>query len=221
MLNTKSLREQVYDYLRDQINNRKMLPGAFINLNQLSAQLGISKTPLRDAIIQLEIEGFVTILPRRGVTVKKLTLEEIKDAYEIVGALEGSVILHIFDKIKSSHVTQLEKLNTAQLNALEREDYDGYYKSNLDFHGVFLNLSENKTLLQMLTPFKQRLYDFPRRGYLKEWELNNCHEHDQFIDLIKQKDPQGAARIIRDVHWSYPVQEKFIRRFYKNANGNI
>ena len=220
MLNTKSLREQVYDYLRDEINSRKILPGEFINLNQLSEQLGISKTPLRDAIIQLEIEGFVTILPRRGVTVKKLSLDEIKDAYEIVGALEGSVILSVFDKINSSHITQMEKLNSAQLDALKREDYDSYYKSNLAFHGVFLNLSENKTLLQMITPFKQRLYDFPRRGYLKEWELNNCNEHGQFIELIKQKDRKGAASMIRDVHWSYAVQEKFIRRFYKNANGN-
>jgi DNA-binding GntR family transcriptional regulator len=220
MLNMKSLREQVYDYLRDEINNRKILPGASLNLNQISEQLGISKTPLRDAIIQLEIEGFVTILPRRGVTVKKLTLAEVKDAYEVVGALEGSVILNVFDKIESSHVTQMEKLNSAQREALEREDYDSYYKANLAFHGVFLNLSENKTLLQMITPFKQRLYDFPRRGYVKEWELNNCNEHQKFIELIKQKDRQGAAGVIRDVHWSFAVQEKFIRRFYKNANGN-
>lgn len=221
MLNTKSLREQVYEYLRSEIHNQKLLPGAFINLKALSERLGISKTPLRDAIIQLEIEGFVTIFPRRGVTVKKLTLDEIKDAYEIVGTLEGSVLINIFNKIKTSHIAQMEKLNTAQLAALEREDYDSYYKSNLNFHGIFLNLSENKTLLQMLIPFKQRLYDFPRRGYLKEWELNNCNEHAQFIELIKQKDQNGAAHMIRDVHWSFAVQEKYIRRFYKNANGSI
>ena len=94
MLNTKSLREQVYEYLRDEIQNGNLLPGATINPNEISKQLGISKTPLRDAIIQLEIEGFVTILPRRGVTVKKLTLQEIKDSYEIVGALEASVIMN-------------------------------------------------------------------------------------------------------------------------------
>jgi DNA-binding GntR family transcriptional regulator len=150
-----------------------------------------------------------------------LTLDEIKDAYEVVGALEGSVILNNFDKIKSSHIIQMEKLNSAQLTALEHEDYDSYYRSNLDFHGVFLSLSENQTLLQMITPFKQRLYDFPRRGYLKEWEQNNCNEHEQFIELIKQKDRKGAARMIRDVHWSFAVQEKFIRRFYKNAHGSI
>ena len=217
MLNTKSLREQVYEYLRDQIHTHKLLPGTFIDLKALSKQLGISKTPLRDAIIQLEIEGFVTIFPRRGVTVKKLTLEEVKNAYDIVGALEGSVILNVFDKFKPVHIAQMEKLNAAQLAALESKDYDRYYKSNLEFHGVFLNLSENKTLLQMITPFKQRLYDFPRRGYIRQWELNNCNEHQQFIDFIKQKDPDGAVRIIRDVHWSFAVQEKFIRQFYQNS----
>jgi DNA-binding GntR family transcriptional regulator len=220
MLNTKSLREQVYEYLRDEIHNHKLLPDAFINLNELSQQLGISKTPLRDAIIQLEIEGFVTIFPRRGVTVKRLTLNEIKDAYEIVGALEGSVILEIFDKIKSTHIETMEKLNAEQLAALKCKEYHNYYKLNLDFHGTFLNLSENETLLHMVTPFKQRLYDFPRRGYIKEWELNNCNEHDQFIELIKKKDRIGAASIMRDVHWSFGVQEKFIRRFYKNAKSD-
>ncbi len=221
MLNTKSLREQVYEYLRDEIQNRKLLPGSTINLNKISQQLGISKTPLRDAIIQLEIEGFVTILPRRGVTVKKLSLQEIKDSYEIVGALEGSVILNEFDKITDVHISRMEKLNAEQKAALENEDYDSYYKLNLDFHNVFNNLSGNKTLMHLITPFKQRLYDFPRRGYIKEWELNNCDEHHQFIDLLKKKDREGAARLMRDVHWSYAVQEKYILQFYDNVNGNL
>ena len=221
MLNTKSLREQVYEYLRVEIQNRNLLPGSTINPNEISKQLGISKTPLRDAIIQLEIEGFVTILPRRGVTVKKLTLQEIKDSYEIVGALEGSVILNEFQKISAAHVSQMEKLNAEQKVALGNEDYDSYYMLNLDFHNIFNSLSDNKTLMQLITPFKQRLYDFPRRGYIKQWEMNNCDEHHQFIELVKKKDQEGAARIMRDVHWSYARQEKYILQFYENVNGNL
>ena len=219
MLNTKSLREQVYEYLRDEINNRKLLPGSTININAISQHLGISKTPLRDAIIQLEIEGFVTILPRRGVTVNKLTLKDIKDSYEIVGALEGSVILNVFDRIGEQHISSMEKLNAKQIKALDRKDYDHYYKLNLDFHNVFLDLSDNKSLRRIVRPYKQRLYDFPMRGYIKEWELNNFKEHDQFIELIKKKDRRGAVRIMKDVHWSFKVQEKYIRQFYPNANG--
>lgn len=219
MLNTKSLREQVYEYLRDEINNRKLLPGATININEISQQLGISKTPLRDAIIQLEIEGSVTILPRRGVKVKKLSLQEVKDSYQIVGALEGSIIIDVFERIGESRISRMEKLTAKQIKALERKEYDSYYKLNLAFHNVFLDLSENKSLKNIVTPYKQRLYDFPRRWYIKEWELNNCKEHDQFIELIKKKDRLGAAAIIRDVHWSFKVQEKYIRQFYPNANG--
>jgi DNA-binding GntR family transcriptional regulator len=218
MLNTKSLREQVYEYLRDEISNRKILPGATININAISQHLGISKTPLRDAIIQLEIEGFVTILPRRGVKVKKLSLQEIKDSYQIVGALEGTVIIDVFERIGKSHISRLEKLNAKQIKALDRKEYDRYYKLNLDFHSVFLDLSDNKTLKSIVMPAKQRLYDFPRRGYIKEWELNNLKEHNQFIELIKKKDRLGAAAIIRDVHWSFKVQEKYIRQFYPTAN---
>ena len=221
MLNTKSLREQVYEYLRDEIQNGNLLPGSTINPNEISKQLGISKTPLRDAIIQLEIEGFVTILPRRGVTVKKLTLQEIKDSYEIVGALEASVIMNEFDKITATHISQMEKLNTDQKAALENEDYDKYYRLNLDFHNIFNSLSDNKTLMQLIMPFKQRLYDFPRRGYIREWEMNNCDEHHQFIELVKKKDRMRAANLMRDVHWSYAVQEKYILQFYENANGKL
>ena len=112
----------------------------------------------------------------------------------------------------------MEKLNARQIVALNRKDYDNYYKLNLDFHNVFLDLSENKSLKSLVRPYKQRLYDFPRRGYIEEWELNNCKEHDQLIELIKKKDRLGAAELLRDVHWSFPVQEKYIRRFYPNAD---
>jgi DNA-binding GntR family transcriptional regulator len=85
----RSLREQVYQYLRAEMQNGRITPGKYLRLNRMSEQLGISKTPLRDAIIRLECEGFVTILPRRGVLMNRMTLQDVKDAYEIVGALEA------------------------------------------------------------------------------------------------------------------------------------
>lgn len=219
LLITKSLREQVYEYLRDEINKHEILPGSTINLNELSQKLGISKTPLRDAIIQLEIEGFVTILPRRGVIVKKMTLQEVKDSYTIVGALESAVLLEVFNSIDESHISRMQELNDLQVDALQKEEYERYYRYNLDFHNVFLDLSDNRPLKNVIMPLKQRLYDFPRRGYIREWELNNCREHEQFIDDIRKKDPRAAAGLLRDVHWSFTVQEQNIRKFYRNANG--
>lgn len=210
----KSLREQVYEYLRDEMNRGALTPGSTINLNDMSRRLGISKTPLRDALIQLECEGFVTINPRRSVIVNKLSLEEIRHAYDIAGVLEGVAVQSAFPKFGQSPIGEMERLNEEMRAAIKGEDFDRYYQLNLSFHDVFLNLSGNEMLRRIIMPLKQRLYDFPRRGYIKEWELRNCEEHDAFIQCIKEGDCEGAVKIIRDVHWSFSAQEDFLRSFY-------
>jgi len=210
----KSLREQVYEYLRDEMNRGNLTPGSSINLNGMSQRLGISKTPLRDALIQLECEGFVTILPRRCVVVNTLSLDNIRHAYETAGALEGAVIEWVFAKFDDSHIATMKALNQEMRAAINRGAFDSYYRLNLSFHDVFLNLSDNHLLRRLIMPIKQRLYDFPRRGYLVEWELRNCDEHQMFIECIEKKDCAGAVGVIKDLHWSFAAQEDFIRRFY-------
>jgi len=214
MLNLTSLREQVYLYLREQMHNGKLLPGSTIDLNEISKQLGISRTPLRDALIRLECEGFVQILPRRGVRVAALTLQDVKELYEIIGTLEGGVIETHFDHLDAECISRMEDLNQRMREAMKKEDFNSYYELNLDFHNVFLDLSDNVKLRELLDSLKRRLYDFPRRSYIKDWELQNCDEHDQFIGRIKAGDCKGAVRIMRDVHWSYEAQERHIKRFY-------
>jgi DNA-binding GntR family transcriptional regulator len=210
----KSLREQVYEYLRDEMNKGALTPGSTINLNEMSSRLGISKTPLRDALIQLECEGFVTILPRRSVVVNQLTIEDIRQAYETAGALEGSAVQSAFHKFEPHHIAEFERLNREMRSAIEGGDFDRYYQLNLSFHDVFLDLSGNEMLRRIVMPIKRRLYDFPRRGYIKEWELSNCEEHDAFIQCVKEGDREEAVKVIRDLHWSFAAQEDFLRRFY-------
>lgn len=217
ILDVSSLREQVYAYLRAEISRGHILPGTYINLKEISRQLGISTTPLRDAIIQLECEGFVTILPRRGVLVKRLTLEEIRDYLQIIGALEASVFLTVFPRLQAMHIDKMDRLNGQMITALKKEDFDSYYHLNIDFHDIILELSTNQTLHQVITPMKQRLYDFPPRTYITEWELINCNEHSQFIELIRRDEPQAAAGLWKDRHWSFEHHEKYIRRFYSDA----
>ena len=192
----------------------ELAPGATLNLNEISRKLGISKTPLRDALIQLEAEGFVTILPRKGVMVNKLTLDDVREFYEILGALEASVVLDVFHQITPDHIRKMKTLNQAQKEALEREDYGRYYRLNLEFHGIFLDLCGNRTLMRLITPLKQRLYDFPRHRYNVAWEKRNCAEHDLFIEFIEAGDREGAARFMKYRHWSYTFQEEQIRKFH-------
>lgn len=215
ILNVKSLREQVYEYIRDEMVAGRIEPKTTLNLNQISEHLGVSKTPLRDALIRLEVEGFVTIMARRGVMVNALTLQNVKDFYQICGALEGEVVKAVFERLRGPQTAAMRRLNAEMRAAIEGEDFDMMYRLNLRFHDVFLNLSENTAIRPILMPLKQRLYDFQRRPYVKEWEMRNSREHDRLIDAIQAGDRSEAVRLLRDVHWSFAAQEDYIRTFHR------
>lgn len=215
VLQLRSLREQVYEYLRDAINRGELDAGSFLDQKLLSETLGISKTPLRDALIQLETEGFVSILPRRGVVVNELTLEDIRHIYEIVGALEGVALVSVAGNLGAAELDPMRSLNRQMIAAVEAGDFDTYYAGNLAFHNVFLGLSKNRSLVRTVENLKHRLYDFPRRErFVAEWESSSTREHAAFLDLLDQEDIRGAADYLRDVHWSFEIQEPFILRYY-------
>jgi DNA-binding GntR family transcriptional regulator len=218
LLNIRSLKEQVYEYLREAMRRGEILPRSVIDMEETSKKLGVSKTPLRDALLQLEMEGFVAILPRRKVVVNDLTLKDIKNSYEIIGALESTALLQAFDRIKEPEVRELEGLNEEMREAVERDDFDLYYEKNLAFHEVFLCRCGNESLIKIVTTLKKRLYDFPRRqGWVKEWERTSVGEHAGLIALIKSRNRKEAVAHVRDVHWSFEVQEKFIAKYYSKA----
>ncbi len=214
-LNLKSLRGQVYEYLRDAINRGDLKPGAFIDQNSLSTEMGISRTPLRDALIQLEVEGFVSILPRRGVVVNRLDEDTVRRLYEIIGALEGAAVVAVYDQLARQDFARLRTLNADMVVAIDAGDFDRYYTLNLEFHDTFLGRSDNDALVRTVRTCKQRLYDFPRAPkFVPEWELRSTAEHAEFLDLLEAGDVRLAADYLRDVHWGFAVQRPFVRQCY-------
>ncbi|WP_459916837.1 GntR family transcriptional regulator [Desulfocicer niacini] len=220
-LKVLSLSEQVYQYLREQMNSGVFLPGSTINIGKIADQLGISKTPLRDALILLELEGFVTILPRRGVRVNALTLQDVKHIYELVGPLEASIVQNCFDMITPAHIDKMEALNEKMLREIEENNYECFFQSNLEFHNVYVDLSDNVLIKKTILPVKQHLYDFPSRIYISDWERRNCKDHLDFIECLKKGDCNGAASVLKDVHWSYTVQEDYIVKFHTMRSRDI
>jgi len=211
----KSLREQVYSFLRGQMNDGSVKPGEFLNLADMAKSLGISKTPLRDALFQLEAEGFVRIFPRRGVMVRNLDLPQIANLYEIIGSLESTAIVNNASKFRKMDIEKMDELNREMSLALKRNHFDTFYTKNLAFHDTYIDMSQNLDLIQMLRIYKQRLYDFPRKkGFVKQWEIDSVGEHSQLVELLKNGDFEGAASFVRDVHWSYAVQERYIKKYY-------
>jgi DNA-binding GntR family transcriptional regulator len=218
---TRSLREEVYEFLREAMNQGRLRPGNYLNLNALAEELGTSRTPLRDALLRLESEGFVQIQNRKGVRIAELTLDAVRNIYEIVGGLESAALTSVSEWITPATVAEMERLNREMSRALDDEDFERYYDANLAFHDAYLGLSRNEELIRRIHCLKQRLYDFPRlKGFVPEWERASIGEHQAVVDLLAEGSFVQAADYLRDVHWSYTYQEPFIRRYYAAVNGD-
>jgi DNA-binding GntR family transcriptional regulator len=216
LLRTRSLREQVYDHLRQEMARGGLRIGGFLDLDRLAAQLGISRTPLREALLQLSHEGFVTILPRRGFRLEPLTADDIRHFYEIIGALEASVLRAVGHRLGPAGLARMRQLNEGMARAVAEDDFDRYYELNLAFHEAYLGLSDNQRLRATVGSLKQRLYDWPRRrGFVKAWEEHSVsHEHARLLELLEAGDVAGAAAHLQDVHWSFEIQKDFIHAYY-------
>ncbi|MCX6556138.1 MAG: FCD domain-containing protein [Candidatus Aminicenantes bacterium] len=133
----------------------------------------------------------------------------------MIGALESAALQEAFPKLGSAGIKKMEALNRQMQAAIATGDFDLFYEKNLLFHDCVIEPCANKTMARVIGNLKKRLYDFPRqRQWIKEWEESSIREHQEIVDFLAAGDPAAAALFLRDVHWSYEVQEKYIRKYY-------
>ncbi len=200
IINRNLVRTQVYDHLRRQMANGNMQPGSIIESKKLMKDLAVSQTPLREAFLQLQADGFVTIMPQRGVKINALNWEDIKEIYEIIGGLESRVIISVFDRIGHSEIAKMKQINEEMLKVNPRENLYKYYDKNIEFHRAYLNLCENNRIIDLINKHRQLLFDFAKRDYGRKWEKDNYLEHLEIIKLIEKGDAKKTAEYIRDMH---------------------
>ena len=200
---TQLLRQQVYDHLRRALKSETLKPGNTIRINPLSEELGISRTPLRDALLQLQAEGFVTFLPQRGILINEVAEKDIRDIYEMLGALDSRCMLSVFSRIGSEEISKMKTINEGMILQVKKQAYHAYFNLNTNFHNVYLNLSDNTLLLNQLNILRQRLFDFGTKGdWINKVQQLNYQEHLKLIDLIEAGNANITADFIRDVHCS-------------------
>jgi len=210
----ETLRKQVYKHLRKEMANGNLLPGNAVSLKDICEKLHISTQPLRDALIRLEAEGFVSIYPRSRVIIKSLDINEIRYLFEIIGALEMVLLESSFETFKDSDIVSMEKLNQEMRKAVENGDYIAFSKPHWDFHNLFIELSDNYIAKKIINPMKLRLWNAPRRRFHKAWELMACDEHEQITKSIKSRNLSDALRVIKQSHWSFSYNEEYLRWVY-------
>ena len=127
-----------------------MKPGMFVSINQIMKNLDLSRTPLRDALLQLQTEGFVTFLPQRGIRINELSQQDIEDMYEMLGALDSRVLLSVFHLVGTTDIEKMKKLNQDMLENISDFNFNRYWDLNIAFHNTYLNLSSNIPILHQI-----------------------------------------------------------------------
>jgi DNA-binding GntR family transcriptional regulator len=194
------LRTQVYEFLRNELKEEKLKPGKFISINQLMTELGISRTPLRDALLVLQTEGFVTFLPQRGIRINELSQQDIEDLYEMLGALDSRALLSVVNKIGFREINQMKDINHEMMENIEGTKFSRYWDLNTAFHNVYLSLSLNIPLLNQVNIIRQRLFEFGKKDWSGKMRQMNYDEHLVLIKLIEEREAIEAADFMRDVH---------------------
>lgn len=198
--NAYLLRSQVYEYLRNQLKDGQLTPGMFVSINQMMKNLGLSRTPLRDALLQLQTEGFVTFLPQRGIRINELTQQDIEDMYEMLGALDSRVLLSVYPRIGTVEIERMKTLNRKMMQNISDSNFSQYWDLNTAFHHTYLNLSANVTILNHIHIIRQRLFEFGKKDWSRKMREMNHREHLTMIELFEKGDAVEAADYMRDVH---------------------
>ena len=194
------LRTQIYEYLRLELKEENLIPGMFVSMNQIMKHLNISRTPLRDALLQLQSEGFVTFLPQRGIRINELTQKDIENMYEMLGALDSRILLAVFEKIGKHEIEQMKQINKEMEESLDEENFMRYWNLNTAFHNVYLDLSSNTLILYHINIVRQRLFEFSKKDWSFRRKQVIHREHETLIELIEKGDAITAADFMRDQH---------------------
>lgn len=206
LTNYMSLKDHVYNYISDKINDGSLKPDDKINEQQIADALHISRTPIREALIQLASDGFLENTPRRGFRVQFLDLKRVQELYEIIGILDGRAAYKAVDLIEDEDLKTMKFLANSMDIAIEQGMSTKYYELQIQFHNTYLNLYDNNELILLLNKLKNT---FLRKYYVFNDSNNEMQilkatnlEHHEIIRLFKENKKEELECYIRDVHWN-------------------
>lgn len=198
--NHKPLREMVYDSLKMQILTGKIVPGTRMMEIELAEEMGVSRTPIREAIRKLEKEGLVTIEPRRGAYASTITTSDIIDILEVRQDLEGLAGSFAAKSMDEDELAELVEVSRLYNDAVKEGNVADMIEYDTRFHKVIVDSCENKILVNMIEQLQEMVLRF-RYIYYDDFRRASKMpaEHECIVAAIKTRDG-AAARSGIDKH---------------------
>ena len=194
------LRDVVFNTLRQAILRGELQPGERLMEIQLAQRLGVSRTPVREAIRKLELEGLVLMIPRRGAEVAEITRQDLEDVLEVRAALEELAVKDACEHITDEQLQDLKKAANEFKRSLEGTDLVACAEADIHFHEIIYAATNNKRLVQMLNNLREQMYRY-RMENLKDKRTYRTlvEEHDAIRRALKKHDKEKAGAAI-NVH---------------------
>ncbi len=207
--------ESAYNKLRDAIIQGVLKQGERLIEKDICERFSVGRTPLREAIRQLQMEGFVEVLPRKGATIKRISIDDLENIYDLLALLEGHATKNAFQNIQKKEYRKLSELHKELSQILKRKDYNAWKEVNKNFHQIFVHASNNSYLISTATNLRSIVYQHAFIGLSNPENIGKFHKaHCEIMLTFKGNSPQKAAkameRHIRDVGAEVV---KFLKRF--------
>ncbi|QUH19683.1 GntR family transcriptional regulator [Alkaliphilus sp. B6464] len=193
--NYKPLREIVFEYLRQSILDGKLEPGKRLMEIQMAEQLGVSRTPVREAIRKLELEGLVVMVPRRGAYVADVSIKDVLEVLEVRMVLEGLAASLAAERMSDDEINELISVCDEFKSYYEEDNIEGMIQKDVEFHDRIFSSTGNNKLNQISQGLREQIYRFRVRyisRYNKAKEL--VDEHQALLDAICNRDPDKAYK---------------------------
>lgn len=192
------MRDEIADVLKKAIIQGALRPGTRIYEQGVVQNLGVSRTPVREALVKLEHEGLVTNDTRKGAVVAGISKKDLSEIYPIVGALESLAASMAVPRIGSKELSTLRDLNERMAKLAQAGRSTEFMEVNIRFHESFLLRSQNKRLCDLIFGGSFQLAHYRTVSLVsRERMLESVKEHEKIIDAFARKDPRAVESLVK------------------------
>jgi len=195
----KPLRELVLEAIREAIINGTLKPRERLMEIQLAEELGVSRTPVREALRKLELEGFIVMLPRKGAYVADISFKDIADIFEIRAALESLAAGLAAERITDEELEELERNLVEKAEAIISNDLEKLVEVDTKFHETIYNASRNERLKTIINNLREQIQRFRTTSLVYPGRMKqSLAEHRSIVEAIQSRDVQLARHLAQE-----------------------
>lgn len=166
---------------------------------QVAEELGVSRTPVREAIRKLELEGLVAMIPRKGAYVAGLSMKDVIEVFEIRAALEGLAASLAAERATDDELENLERQLVRTTSLIDTSDLNGMVEIDTDFHSLLYTVSRNNRLAQIINNLREQIQRFRQTSLSFPGRMKEAlEEHREIVEAVSSRDPELARRLAQE-----------------------